>query len=681
MDPEYIIPAVRAETPPVIDGVLDDSVWRDAPKLTGFTDVDLHRPAVNQTIVRILYDDEHIYFGFEMLAENPSRILATERRRDRGRLRSEDYIQVSLDTFHDRRRSYMFLVSPLGTQWDARDGVFGRHVSWDANWQSAAVFGEHGWTAEVAIPIREMQFHRGENVTWGLNFRRRVMDGDETSMWRYNPEQGAPRGGSGPQATADFGMLTGLDLTGVQIQRISGAEVYGSVESISERGGASDTWFHSGGDLEVRLGPQWVSNITINPDFGQVEADPDTIQLRDTERFLEERRPFFSEGVELFQTPINVYHSRRITDIDAGAKVTGAGRNWGVGLINLKGESFRPGRRSEGLYQIGRATWNIDEGSEAGAIWTVVDRDDGYNLVGGLDHRIRLTDTIQLKSQYLTSRDKERETVVNADGFEQEDTHRLNGHAFYTELTNDTRPFTWEINYTDIARDFLPELGFIPRRDIRGPHVQGTYRRDFPDGPLRSYSIGGSFTHYRNRDGDTTLRDWSGQAGIRTRNHHTIFLRYDRDFHAPFRNRLYQLYLGLNQDDYYRSWGFTLSKGIFQETPYYRARISKPFRLGERFTTVLSYDHRVEERVTDDTLFFQKYHESIWLARSVSEYTFPWEGRVRLTLEQSSEDRFNRTLLFAYEDVKTWDYFLVLTHSKVRGRESVGAFSKFVYRF
>ena len=110
----------------------------------------------------------------------------------------------------------------------------------------------------------------------------------------------------------------------------------------------------SGLDASVRLSPGLTSAFTIYPDYGQVDADPDTIELRDTERFLRERRPFFREGSELFETPINIYYSRRFTDIEAGANVTGQGRRWALGLIDVEGEIMREDMPYNGNYHIGR---------------------------------------------------------------------------------------------------------------------------------------------------------------------------------------------------------------------------------------------------------------------------------------------------------------------------------------
>ena len=184
---------------------------------------------------------------------------------------------------------------------------------------------------------------------------RRERGMQESSYWCYRNSQARnPR---------EFGLLTNLDLAKAEFDSKPTFETYVSGSSDFEQ---NRNEMSTGLDISMRLNSNLISAFTINPDFGQVEADPDTIELRDTERFLRERRTFFREGSELFKTPLNIYYSRRFMDIDAGAKVTGQGKTWALGLIDVQGKISRDDKLLDGNYHVGRFIHNINSGSNGG---------------------------------------------------------------------------------------------------------------------------------------------------------------------------------------------------------------------------------------------------------------------------------------------------------------------------
>ncbi|MCH7537691.1 MAG: carbohydrate binding family 9 domain-containing protein [Proteobacteria bacterium] len=204
-----VAPAVKIDTPPVIDGILDDPIWTKGtpPEKvevhSGFFDVRTDGHAAEQTFVQIAYDDEFIYVAWECLQDETS-VNATERKRDRFQVRLDDYVQVGFDTFHDHGRAYIFLVSALGTQWDSRDGLSGRNQSWDADWLAATSIGEDRWFAEMAIPIGVMHHDHEPDQLWGLNFRRRISRQNDSSHWNYNADAGFTFRAQGPKFVGDF---------------------------------------------------------------------------------------------------------------------------------------------------------------------------------------------------------------------------------------------------------------------------------------------------------------------------------------------------------------------------------------------------------------------------------------------------------------------------------------------
>ena len=645
------ITAIRTQQAPVIDGKLDDKCWAQATVATAFMSHNTHDSAKEQTIVRILYDDENLYVAFECIEPEPEKIQATERKYDRS-LRRDDWVQLQIDTLGDRRSAYMFRLNALGTRWDAKAGLFSRNVSWECNWQAACTIGKTSWLAEMAIPIEELFFVRGSNVSWGINFHRCEKGQEENSTWAYNKDE--------TYSPKWFGKLTGLDLSSVVISPRPKTEVY--VSGVAKKQSSSDQ-INTGTDVSLRLNEQFTSAFTVNPDFGQVEADTDTIELRDTERFLPERRSFFREGAELFQTPFNVYYSRRIQDIKTGAKVTGMGQDWTLGLLDVEGEISRDDELVKGNYLVGRATRNIGVNSHVGAIFVNSERQNGYNRLGGFDSNLYLSDTCKWTSQMLGMIDEEK----------RRDPLRRSEYAWKTSLESDNRPLYWDIDLLDISEHFNPDLGYIPRRNIRGGRGKIELKDYLDNGPIEWGRVRTAFTIYENHSSQTVLRDYYQQLRLNLRNRLDFMLwRFD-SFHIPHKNQETGIWLAYNRQDYWHSISGGYSHGVFEGVSYDGYSLSKPFKLGQRLTTTLTGNYRLEHPDEGD--------RSVWLWRLVSEYTFPSQGRLKFTIERTSQDRHNLTLLYALERYKNTDVYIVLTDLRDSSTVEQGVFGKIVYRF
>lgn len=646
--------ACPAETPPVIDGVLDEDCWAQAEVGTDFTDYRTERPAIEQTLVRVLYDDEHVYIGFECLEPEPDKIVAVERKYDQ-ELDGEDRVEVRFDTFHDLRRAYVFAVNTLGTRYDARQGLFEFDDSWGCDWQAACTVAEDRWYAEIAIPIGNLLFDRRDGIAWGCNFRRREYGLQESSYWCYRNSQARyPR---------EFGVLTGLDLAGVEVNHRPAFETYvSSTYDIKEGGGD----FSTGADVAMRLSSELVGAFTINPDFGQVEADPDTIELRDTERFLRERRTFFREGAELFETPVNIYYSRRFQQIDLGGKVTGQGRDWALGLVDVQGEIEREDDLLTGNYHVGRYIRDVGEHSHVGGIWATSFRENGNNVTAGLDSRIFFDSTTSVTTQLLG--------LTDSEGIETDDVVDEDGYAGYAALAGGTQPFWWRFDFRDVSRGFRPDLGYVPRRDIRGPGTYFQYRKNLDDGPLKYVTASSDIDLYEDNDHETTIRDFDEWAGVCFRNEIELwYFRADR-YHAPFQNWYDRIMVEYNEDvDIWDSISVEVERGEYETEPYMQYSLSKPQRITERLVTTLSGDYRQwTDRQEDDTS---------WLWRSVTQYSFTWNSRLKFTAEQTSEGRHNLTALFSWPVKREIDFYLLWNDYEAGDEEVSSAFLKLVYRF
>jgi hypothetical protein len=295
-----VVTAVRAVSPPAIDGRLDDEVWRLAEPVSGLLQRDPSEgePATEETLVQVAFDDNALYVAARLLDRDPAAIVRQLSRRDAAV--EADAFLVYLDPHHDRLTGAQFGVSAAGVQRDAliyNDSFL--DSTWDAVWESATAVGDDGWIAELRIPFSQLRFPRLDRYTWGINVQRVIQRRNE-SAWLQLVRK------------AESGLASRMALLeGIQgIDPPSTLEwlPYATtrVEFVEPR--PAGTPFNDGsrlfaaGGLDLKLGvsSSLTLNATINPDFGQVEVDPAVVNLTQFETFFEERRPFFVEGAKVF---------------------------------------------------------------------------------------------------------------------------------------------------------------------------------------------------------------------------------------------------------------------------------------------------------------------------------------------------------------------------------------------
>jgi hypothetical protein len=292
--------AVRTREPINVDGLLDEAVWKSDNAFTAFTQSDPRagEAPTQRTEVRVAYDDEAIYVGARMYDTHPDSIVARLARRDNDG--GSDAFAIALDTFHDHRTGYFFVVTAAGT---LLDGTMMNDDwdddSWDGVWDAKAHRDAQGWTAEMRIPFSQMRSSGGDRRVWGVNFDRAISRHHEDDKAVYTP-----RGESG--FVSRFPDLVGLD--DIRAARRIEVTPYttGKAEYLVHDTGDP---FHDGsrytpalgGDLRTTLGSKFTLNASVNPDFGQVEIDPAVVNLSDAETFFNEKRPFFTEGNSVFR--------------------------------------------------------------------------------------------------------------------------------------------------------------------------------------------------------------------------------------------------------------------------------------------------------------------------------------------------------------------------------------------
>lgn len=426
-------PAVAAErivgAPPTIDGRLDEPAWRTAPVATNFTQQrpSPGAPATERTEVRVLYDNHALYVGMRMYRRDHRNIAATVARRDYTGY--SDWAQVMFDSYHDRRTAWRFAVNPAGVKKDVLeyDDGNGEDVSWDAVWEAAAHIDSLGWTAEFRIPFSQLRFNEPRQgdppMVWGVDFIRDDASKNERDYW-------APIPPAGPGFVSWFGDLTGLRDVPVP-QRLE-LLPYTLGSDTRAPGDGTDPFFRPN-DMSAKLGADikygLTANLTLtgalNPDFGQVEADPSVVNLTAFETFFPEQRPLFLEGEQFFTFNIGFpftgpglnfsndqpFYSRRIgraphgsppdgatfgdvptaTTILGAAKLSGkTQRGWSIGVLDAltrrEEASYTDSARDllrtpvEPLtnYAVARVSKDFRQGrSVVGGMFTAVDRNVG----------------------------------------------------------------------------------------------------------------------------------------------------------------------------------------------------------------------------------------------------------------------------------------------------------------
>jgi hypothetical protein len=300
---------------PRIDGRLDDPEWRTAAFVSDFVqkDPDEGKPASETTQVGLLYDDDAIYIGARMHCNRPKdHIRASMSRRDNVG-NSERFI-VSLDTYRDRRTCYSFAVTATGVIADYYhpiDNEYQRDYSWDPVWHAHTSIDSAGWSAEIRIPFSQLRFRSEDVQVWGINYNRYVSSESEDAFLVYVPKNVVGWSSYFPDLVGIEGIRPSRRLEVVPYVASDGR--FDEAVAADPFHDGSDIDTRAGGDLKLGLGPNLTLDATINPDFGQVEADPAEVNLTAYETFFSERRPFFTEGSQLLMgNGPGYFYSRRI---------------------------------------------------------------------------------------------------------------------------------------------------------------------------------------------------------------------------------------------------------------------------------------------------------------------------------------------------------------------------------
>ncbi|MGH9862823.1 MAG: DUF5916 domain-containing protein [Candidatus Acidiferrales bacterium] len=419
-------------------------------------------PASQRTDTYLGYDQENFYLVFVCFDNEPKKVRARMVRRED--VFGDDIVLVHLDTFFDRRRSYVFITNPFGIQLDGlwTEGS-GFNFSFDTIWKSRGQLTPQGFVVWMAIPFKSLRFPASGQQTWGILLARDIIRNDESSFWPHLSSK--VEGRLNQQAT-----LRGLEniSPGRNMQLIP----YGSFRSfraVDARDPAAPRFSEKAAELDGGLDAKFVFkdslvlDVTVNPDFAQVESDEPQVTVNQRfEVFFPEKRPFFLENSTYFETPTRLLFTRRIADPQFGVRLTGKLGPYQLGALLMDdqspGRSVPPGdplHDKRALFGIVRGSFDLGRQSTLGFIYTDREFEDTYNRLGGLDGRLKLSPNWIARFQGLTS------WTRNDDGTEQA------GPAYLARLARIGRHLILQSEYNDRSPGFVTAAGFVPRTDIR----------------------------------------------------------------------------------------------------------------------------------------------------------------------------------------------------------------------
>ena len=518
---------VEATAEPVkVDGVLDEAVWKTAQPME--FDAETH-PADNvvppaRTVGYMTYDRKNLYVAFQAFDPNPKEIRA--HLSDRDNAFSDDFVGVVLDTFNDNRRAFEFFVNPLGVQMDLIQDDTNRNEdsSWDAIWSSAGRVTAEGYIVEIAIPFTSLRFPKSDvEQTWGVDMvriyprsaRHRLgLQGQDRNRNCYLCQSS--------RVTGFRGITPGRD---IELDPTVTAQ-HTSVREDFPAGGLSSDGAKFDAGLTARWGitPNLTLNAAINPDFSQIEADAVQLDINTQfALFFNEKRPFFLEGSDFFEAPLQAVYTRTVADPTVGLKTTGRIGPSTIGVFIAEDEVTNliiPGPEGSSVTSLDqknragvfRYRYNVGTTSSVGAMLTTRTGDGYSNQVYGLDGTFRVTAKDTITTMIAGSRGEYPDSIV-ADFGQPGETSDLAGRIQYR---HNSKHWFWGATYEDIGEEFRADSGFIPQVGYRYANGVVEYQGHGEKGKnwWTRWWLGGDYDDMRHQDGELIEQELEGWAAI-----------------------------------------------------------------------------------------------------------------------------------------------------------------------
>ncbi|HRH42832.1 MAG TPA: DUF5916 domain-containing protein [Pyrinomonadaceae bacterium] len=474
---------------PVIDGKLDDETWKQAAVLkdliqTGPGD---NIASSKPTEVYIGYDEKNLYIAFKCWDEK-DKIRASVAQRDG--VFGEDNVRFWLDTYDDKQRAYVFGLNPLGIQ---QDGIYtegrGADFNVDVLFESKGVIEDWGWSVEAKIPFKSLRYTAGKGKFWGFNAARNIDRlNDEFDSWVPMPRDN-------PGFLSQFGKITGLD----EIKTERTFEIIPTL-TLKETGKrVSQTKFSNpaiepdfGFTAKYSLSPNVTLDAAYNPDFADTEADAPVVEANQRfPIFFSEKRPFFLEGVEIFNTPIQAVYTRRVENPDVAVKLTGKiGKN-SFGIFGAVDDPLNNPFDKKAFIGVARFKRDVGKESNLGFLATSYNYPEKHNQLAGFDTRWKINKQSVFRAQILGSTSKNYFYNPNTD---TADFRVGNGFGFNYQYSYEAKNYNWGFGGDGASSNFRADVGFTRRTNSMQNYVFGGINSDSkPKSFIIQKNLSGSF--------------------------------------------------------------------------------------------------------------------------------------------------------------------------------------------
>ena len=523
-----------------IDGQLTEELYETVRPISDFRQNEPINgaPATERTEIWISFDSDNLYVSVRAYESEPERVVANEMQRDSFNIFQNANVGVMFDTFNDRRSAIVFQFNPIGGRMDGQvAGTGGYNGDWNPVWELAVGEFDGGWTGEASIPFKSISYGPGD--VWGFNARRINMWKNEVS---YLTDLPAGRGNQGITQPSFGAPLVGIEAPPnsrtVDIKPYAIADVTTNVPANLRNDPSAD----AGLDARVSLTPNLNADFTVNTDFAQVEADEQQVNLTRFSLFFPEKREFFLENEGLFSfggaggfggfnnTP-TLFYSRRIgleagqaVPIRAGGRLTGRVGDYAVGLINIHmgddDELGVPGTN----FTVARVRRDILRRSSIGAIATV--RSDTVDRLGaaatyGVDGAFSFNDVLEIDTYWAT---------VDNPGISDDN------NSYRARVQYDDDLYDVSADHIWVGKNFVPEVGFVRRTDMRRTRLSGSYSpRPASIAAIRQFQFGVAAMHVENGEGTVEDRRVRGEAQIQFESGDSFQAEYADDYELlPF---------------------------------------------------------------------------------------------------------------------------------------------------